>query len=89
MPDSPADREAARRRLAAKRARNTALRLSAEMRAAAAVSDEALHNLLTSIAGDMDDYLDTEAQATGDERDHPVRQHALALARQILGQVTE
>ena len=84
----PLDREAARRRLAEKRRRNTALRLSAELRAAAAQSPQ-LANLLTAIATEMDDYLDTHVQATGTSKDPATWRAAITLARAILGEVTE
>jgi hypothetical protein len=80
----PLDREAARERLAAKRSINAAKRLSAELRTAAAEEPQ-LASLLTAIATEMDDYLDTHVQATGTEQDPAVWQAALAVARQILG----
>ena len=84
----PLDREAARQRLAEKRRRNAALRMSAELRAAAAQSPQ-LAELLTAIAAEMDDYLDTHIQATGTDRDPAVWRAAIMLARQIVAEVTE
>ena len=86
MPDqNPAlDREAARRRWEPKSRRIDAKHLGAELRTAAATRPD-LHDLLTAIAGDMDDYLDTHVQATGTEQDPPVWQAALQVARTING----
>lgn len=86
MPDqTPAvDREAARKRWEPKSRRIDAKRLSAELRAAAA-REPSLADLLTAIAAEMDDYLDTHAQATGTDQDKAIWQAALAVARQLLG----
>lgn len=89
MTDNPAalDRDAARNRWAPKGRRLAAKHLSAELRAAAA-TDPKLTDLLNAIATEMDDYLDTHVQATGTDQDPPVWQAALAVARQILGEVS-
>jgi hypothetical protein len=77
---APLDREAARRRWEPKSRRIVAKRLSAELRRAAAARPE-LHDLLTAIADEMDEYLGTHAQAIGTDDDKPVWRAALAVAR--------
>lgn len=81
----PLDREAARERLTAKLRINAAKRLSAELRTAAAENPK-LADLLTAIATEMDDYLDTHVQATGTDKDPAVWQAALTLARTLNGE---